>query len=126
MAEAVEKSAYVIICVSKPYLNRPNCEQEAKFARALEKDKKLTIIYVMMQSDFTTVSQPESVEGWLRLYLGDKLWYPLWDKGQVESTGDAIAGIIGDHAKVQTTSPVLSIPWNSLQFTSAADDLIGQ
>ena len=58
MAEAVEKSAFVIICVSKAYPNRPNCEQEAKFARALEKDKKLTIIYVMMQSDFTTVSQP--------------------------------------------------------------------
>ena len=66
------------------------------------------------------------MEGWLRLYLGDKLWYPLWDQGQVESTGDAIAGVIGDHAKVLTTSPVLSIPWSSLQFTSAADDLIGQ
>ena len=126
MAEAVEKSAFVIICVSKAYPNRPNCEQEAKFARALEKDKKLTIIYVMMQSDFTTVSQPERVEGWLRLYLGDNLWYSLWDKSQVESTGDAIAGVIGDHAKVQTTSPVLSIPWISLQFNSAADDLIGQ
>ena len=123
MAEAVEKSAFVVICVSKAYPTRPNCEQEAKFARALEKDKKLTTIYVMMQSDFTTVSQPESVEGWLRLYLGDKLWYPLWDQGQVESTGDAIAGLIGDHAKVL---PVLSIPWSSLQFTSAADDLIGQ
>ena len=123
MAEAVEKSAFVIICVSKAYPGRPNCEQEAKFAKQKEKAKKLTIIYVMMQSDFTTVSQPESVDGWLRLYLGYNLWYPLWDEGQVESTGDAIAEVIGDHAKVQ---PVLSIPWSSLQFNSAANNLIGR
>ena len=88
MAEAVEKSAFVIICVSKAYPISPNCEQEAIFARQREKDKKLKIVYVMMQSDFTTVSRPEHVEGWLGFYVADNLWYPLWDKFQVGSTGN--------------------------------------
>ena len=88
MAEAVGKSAYVIICVSKAYPTRPNCEQEAKFAKQREKAKRLKIIYVMMQSDYTTVSEPECVDGWLAMYIGDKLWYPLWDNNQVASTGN--------------------------------------
>ena len=88
MAEAVEKSAFVIVCVSKVYPTRPNCEQEAIYAHERENEKKLKIIYVMMQSDYTTDSnQPEYVEGWLRSNMGDRLWYPLWDKAQVESTG---------------------------------------
>ena len=100
IADAVDKSAFVIICVSKAYPTRPNCEQEAKFAKQKEKAKRLKIIYVMMQSDYTTVSEPDYVEGWLAMYIGDKLWYPLWDIKQVASTGDSIAGLIGDHAKV--------------------------
>ena len=87
MAEAINKSAYVIICVSKAYPTRPNCEQEAKFAKQKEKAKKLEILYVMMQDDYTTVSQPECVDGWLGMYIGDKLWYPLWNLKEVESTG---------------------------------------
>ena len=37
---------------------------EAKYANQLLKKKRLTIIYVMMQSDYTTVSD-ESCDGWL-------------------------------------------------------------
>ena len=103
MGEALEKSAFVIVCISNAYSTRPNCEQEAKYARALEKEMKLTIIYVMMQSDFTMVSQPEHVEGWLAMYVGDKLWYPLWDRAQVESTGSG-------NGRVNLT------PFSSIQF----------
>ena len=88
MAEAVEKSAFVIVCISKAYPGSPRCKQEATYAHERENEKKLKIIYVMMQSDYTTDSnQPEYIEGLLRLYVGDRLWYPLWDKDQVESTG---------------------------------------
>ena len=88
MAEAVSKSAYVIICVSKAYPGRPNCEQEAKFARQKEKAKSLEIIYVMLQEEYTTVCVPKVMEEWLAMYIGDKLWYPLWDINQLASTGN--------------------------------------
>ena len=100
MAEAVSMSHTVVVCVSRPYPDRPNCKQEAEYARSLEKDGKLNMVYVMMQEEFTTVSKPDSVQGWLRMYMGSKLWYPLWDAGQVQSTGDALAGLIGDKGKL--------------------------
>ena len=87
MAEAVNKSAYVIICVSKAYPVSANCAQEAKYAKQREKAKKLQIIYVMMQEEYTTVSKPEFVDDWLAMYMADKLWYPLWDIKQLAETG---------------------------------------
>ena len=56
MAQAVEASSIVIICVSKQYKERPNCRMEAEYANQLFKKKKLKIMYVMMQDTYTTVS----------------------------------------------------------------------
>ena len=124
MAEAVGMSHTVVVCVSRPYPTRPNCQQEAEYARSLEKDKKLDMVYVMMQQDYTTVSAPDSVEGWLRMYMGSKLWYPLWDAGQVQSTGDALAQLIGDKGKLVAAAVVPAVPWTQLQFD--ARDAIGK
>jgi hypothetical protein len=74
MAAAVEASSHVVVCVSREYKNSANCQQEATYARQFEKKGKLKIIYVMMQSDFTTVSQPDSVDGWLGIMVGNSLW----------------------------------------------------
>ena len=124
MAEAVSMSHTVVVCVSRPYPDRPNCKQEAEYARSLEKDGKLNMVYVMMQEEFTTVSKPDSVQGWLRMYMGSKLWYPLWDAGQVQSTGDALAGLIGDKGKLVAAAMVPTVPWAQLQFD--ARDAIGK
>ena len=75
MAAAVEASSHVVVCVSRGYKNSANCEQEAAYARQFEKKRKLKIIYLMMQSDFTTVSQPDSVDGWLGIMVGNSLWW---------------------------------------------------
>ena len=75
MAAAVEASSHVVVCVSRDYKNSANCEQEAAYARQFEKKRKLKIIYLMMQSDFTTVSQPDSVDGWLGIMVGNSLWW---------------------------------------------------
>jgi hypothetical protein len=74
MAAAVEASSHVVVCVSREYKNSVNCQQEATYARQFEKKGKLKIIYVMMQSDFTSVSQPDSVDGWLGIMVGNSLW----------------------------------------------------
>ena len=74
MAAAVEASSHFVVCVSREYKNSANCRQEATYARQFEKKGKLKMIYVMMQSDFTSVSQPDSVDGWLGAMLGNSLW----------------------------------------------------
>ena len=57
MAQAVEASSFVIIAVSKPYKESPNCRIEAKYANQLMKKGKVKIIFVMMQKEYTTVSE---------------------------------------------------------------------
>ena len=74
MAAAVEASSHVVVCVSKDYKLSPNCRQEGSYARQQEKKGKLKIIYVMMQQQYTTVSSPECVDGWLGIMVADKLW----------------------------------------------------
>jgi len=74
MAAAVEASSHVVVCVSKDYKVSPNCRQEGSYARQQEKKGKLKIIYVMMQQQYTTVSSPECVDGWLAIMVADKLW----------------------------------------------------
>jgi hypothetical protein len=74
MAAAVEASSHVVVCVSKDYKLSPNCRQEGSYARQQEKKGKLKIIYVMMQEQYTTVSSPECVDGWLAIMVADKLW----------------------------------------------------
>ena len=91
MAEALEAAQAVIVCVSRMYKERPNCRMEAKYANQLYKKGKLQIFYVMMQADYTTVSEPDSCDGWLGIMIGDALWYPLWDAGLIES---AVAGLL--------------------------------
>nr|XP_054751810.1 uncharacterized protein LOC129257501 isoform X1 [Lytechinus pictus] len=63
MAEAVEKSYIVLMCISERYKESPNCRTEAEYAYQLKK----RIIPVMMEEYY----QPD---GWLGLILGSKFY----------------------------------------------------
>jgi hypothetical protein len=63
MAEAVERSCVVIICVSKEYKESANCRLEAKYAQQLFKKGRTRLAFVMMTEDYTTVSRDQSVDG---------------------------------------------------------------
>ncbi len=65
MAAAVEAASIVVICVSRDYKERPNCRMEAKYANQMHKKGKLNLYFVMMENDYTTVSVPDSCDGWL-------------------------------------------------------------
>jgi hypothetical protein len=101
MAEAIEAAQVVVMCVSRIYKERPNCRMEAKYANQLYKKGKLQILYVMMQADYTTVSEPYCCDGWLGIQIGDALWYPLWEPDMVEATADNLLSLIGDKCKLQ-------------------------
>eukprot|EP01034_Spumella_vulgaris_P026938 gene26938-33589_t len=100
MAEALESASILIICVSKEYKESPNCRMEAKYASQLSKKGRLQIYFVMMQNDYTTVSVPNSCNGWLGIMLGDAMWFSLWEPGHVGSTSKAIAQNIKEQCKL--------------------------
>lgn len=84
MAEAIEKSSIVVCFVSKPYKESANCRLECEYAFRRHQRKKLSIEYVMMDSDYTTVSD-DAVEGWLGLMIGQKLWQPYFEDNHVHN-----------------------------------------
>jgi hypothetical protein len=92
MARAVENSSWVIIFVSKKYFSSENCKTEAEYC--CQKHKSL--LFVMLDENYHTNSSPETVESWLGLMIGTKLWYSLWDLDQLESGSSAIANKIGN------------------------------
>lgn len=96
MAEAVELSSVVVVCVSKQYKESANCRMEAKYANRLASMGNIDgIIYVMMQEAYTTHSQPDSCNGWLGIMIGEDLWYPLFDEKYVDSAANGIAKRLG-------------------------------
>lgn len=83
MAEAIECAHTAIVCVSREYKVSANCRLEANYINQRASKGLLEVIYVMMEEDYTTVSEPEAVDGYLGLMIGGSLWYPLWDEQQI-------------------------------------------
>ena len=104
MAEAVEKSHTVLVFVSKEYNASVNCKKEAKYAHQRKDKGKVKIHYVMMQREYTTVSKPDCIEGQLGLWIGDEIWYSLFEESQVVSTGDSLSELMGEQGKLVATA----------------------
>ena len=64
MANAVEKSYCVLMCVTEKYRTSINCQAEAQYAFKLNKP----IIPLIMQQGY------ENVTGWLGIIIGDKIF----------------------------------------------------
>ena len=96
MAEAVEASCFVVICVSSSYKESANCRMEAKYAGIRKNKGLLECVYVMMDKNYTTCSSPKSVDGWLGMRVGDSLWYPLWEDASVAVTANELSSVFGD------------------------------
>ena len=69
MAEAIEASAFVVVCVSSAYKESANCRMEAKYAGSLAKKGKTKLIFIMMDEYYTTHSE-NSLDGWLAFMVG--------------------------------------------------------
>ena len=99
MADAIEKSVIIIVCVSPAYNRSVNCQKEARFAhmrRDINKVEK--ILYVMMDPEF--VPWKGSINGQLALWIGNDFCYQLFNvQRDLITTGDALAAVIGDVGK---------------------------
>ena len=75
---------------------------------------------------YTTVSQPDSVDGWLAVQLGDKLWFPGWNSAVMAETAARIVPIVTGQERaavsLQPSTPKSSSP---LQAASIADPASG-
>ena len=109
MAEAIEASATVIICVSPSYKESANCRMEARYSGARCKKGLVQLVFVMMDSNYTTHTT-DSVDGWIAFLIGDALWYPLWSSDQVSSTTNQLVNLIGDKGKLITQAIVEPAP----------------
>ena len=62
---------------------------------------------------YTTVSQPECVDGWLGMQLSDKLWFPCWNSKVMSDSAARIIPLISSQeraaAALQPASPAPSI-----------------
>jgi hypothetical protein len=64
MAQAVEQSQIVLICITEKYRQSVNCQAEAQYAFKLNKP----IVPLIMQAGYNNVS------GWLGIIMGDKIF----------------------------------------------------
>jgi hypothetical protein len=94
MAFAIENAAAMIVSCSQEYKDSSNCRLECKYAKRLEKGGKLKLIFDMMQEGYF-----DKADGWLGMYLGDSLWYGLWNDNQMDGAVDSIAKLLGDSVK---------------------------
>jgi hypothetical protein len=58
-----------------------------------------------LRARYTTVSHPESIDGWLAVQLGDKLWFPCWDSRVVADTAARIIPIIAAQERASSNAP---------------------
>ena len=63
MADAVEKAAVVVICMSEKYKNSPNCRTEGEYTFSLHKP----IVPLLVQRKYRA-------DGWLGMLVGAKLY----------------------------------------------------
>ena len=46
------------------------------------------------------MNKPDCIEEALALWIGDEIWYSLFEESQVVGTGDTLADLIGDQGKL--------------------------
>jgi len=93
MAEALENSSLVLICVSEKYKDSPNCRLEGEYCASLRKP----FIPLMMQSKYKP-------NGWLGILLGSRLYHRFADEADWDSK---ITGLINE---IQQLTLLPSIP----------------
>ena len=69
MAEAIEKSRFILICMSSNYKKSPNCKAEAEYAFS----KKSKIVPLIVEANY-------QADGWLGFLAGSKIYVDFADK----------------------------------------------
>ncbi|XP_064596636.1 uncharacterized protein LOC135463305 [Liolophura sinensis] len=106
MADAVENSAAVLMCMSRKYKDSPNCRAEAEYAF----QRRVPIIPLLMEDGY-------KADGWLGILLGSKLFFDFSGRYSFESRFDSLIKALG--VKGQTGE-------QGVKVTSQSDTSKGQ
>ncbi|XP_071108142.1 uncharacterized protein [Haliotis cracherodii] len=88
MAEAVQNSAVVLVCMSERYKESQNCRSEAEYAFSLQK----TIVPLLMQRAYKP-------DGWLGMIKGTKLFFELSGKYDFQAKVNDLIKELGNKGK---------------------------
>ncbi|KAK3586247.1 hypothetical protein CHS0354_001292 [Potamilus streckersoni] len=79
MAEGVENSEIILVCMSKKYKTSKNCKREAQYA--VKKDKKIFLL--KLEKNF-------EADGWLGLITARELYYDVSSKNKFKENMNAL------------------------------------
>lgn len=99
----IKASTVVVICVAKEYTKNFSCKKISLLARELKLESPKTapeMLFVMIDGDYTTDSQPHKVSGWLYHLLKDSLWSPCWSYAHTAGAAEAIMGTVNLRRRV--------------------------
>ncbi|XP_048584283.1 uncharacterized protein LOC5504951 [Nematostella vectensis] len=88
MANAVEKSAVVLMCASRKYKDSVNCRSEAEYAYT----QKKPIVPLMMENGYKP-------DGWLGMIMGSKLYFNFAPGNNIRETAEKLMREIGEKGK---------------------------
>ncbi|CAD5115027.1 DgyrCDS4048 [Dimorphilus gyrociliatus] len=91
MAEAVEQSSIILLCISEKYKESPNCRMEAEYA--LRRNKRF--IPLLMERGY----QPD---GWLGIMVGTRLYYDFSGKYAFDEKATELVRELGNEGKAST------------------------
>lgn len=89
---------------------------ECNFARRFAKKKYLTIVFALMESDYTlSPSSNDCLASWLRLFIGDSLWLPMWDESHVRKVARKVSEALDNAKNIKLRHD----PYNELSISSS-------
>ena len=105
-------STVFVACVTRAFTKNLNCKKLTLRMRELQgemlslKKKGAEMLYVMLNGDFTTESQPYHCRsGWLGYLLKDSLWSPAWSHAHIAGAAEAIASTVNLRRNVVRLNP---------------------
>jgi len=106
-------STVFVACVTRAFTKNLNCKKltlrmrELQEELGLKKKKSAEMLYVMINGDFTTESQPYNCRsGWLGYLLRDSLWSPAWNHAHIAGAAEAIASTVNLRRNVVRLNPL--------------------
>jgi len=103
VVEQLRLSTALVVCVSKPYTRNLSCKKISLLSREMKAANPKTApetVFVMIDGNYTTESQPYKVSGWLGHLLKDSLWSPAWSHAHAAGAAEAIMGVVNLKRKV--------------------------
>ena len=113
VVDQINKSSIVVACITKELRHSLSCKMILQFVRDLKLNDFMyeksnlcpEVSFCLMQGDYTMVSQPYAIDGWLRHLMRDTVNYPSWNMNHIDGTAESIANVISLQKRLLVVPP---------------------